>query len=77
VPKPIVTHVTRVIDSPYLTRAEAAAYVRKTVKAFDLWVHRRGVTPDGQDGRVRLYTKVTLDRALQMDLPTWRRRRVG
>ena len=55
-------------SSPYLTRREAAEYVRApSVKAFDQWVKRRGVSCAGRRGRIRLFTKDTLDRVLRHD----------
>ena len=53
-------------DSPYLTRAEAATYVRATPKGFDHWVASRGV-PSVRRGRIRLFKRDTLDRVLQHD----------
>jgi excisionase family DNA binding protein len=52
--------------SPYLTRAEAAAYVRATLDAFDGWVKRRGV-PCVRRGRIRLFKRDVLDRVLAHD----------
>lgn len=64
------------MDSPYLTAAEAAAYVKATsVKAFDHWVRRRGILPDAMRGvRIRLYLPKTLDRVLHHDARPWMRR---
>jgi excisionase family DNA binding protein len=56
-------------DSPYLTRAEAAAYVRATVDAFDWWVKSRGV-PCVRRGRIRLFKRDVLDRVLAHDAVT-------
>lgn len=53
-------------DSPYLTRNEAAAYVRTTVKGFDHWVSSRGV-PSLRRGRIRLFERAVLDRVLKHD----------
>ena len=62
-------------SSPYLTRREAAEYVRSpSVKAFDDWVRRRGVSCAGRRGRIRLFTKDTLDRVLRHDA-LWSTRR--
>ena len=63
-------------SSPYLTRREAAEYVRApSVNAFDKWVRHRGVSCAGRRGQVRLFTKDTLDRVLRHDaLWTTRRR---
>ena len=50
--------------SPYLTAAEAREYVRaSSQKAFDHWVTRHGV-PCVRRGRIRLFRRKTLDRAL-------------
>ena len=53
--------------SPYMTAREAAEYVRKTPKAFDEWVRRRGIPVAGCAGRLRLFTTATLDRVLRLD----------
>lgn len=60
------------MTSPYLTAREAAEYVRKSVKAFDHWVSRRGVSCV-RAGRIRLFTKDTLDRVLRNDALKLRR----
>lgn len=52
-------------ESHYLTAQEAAAYVRKTLKGFDHWVASEGIRCDGRAGRIRLFTRATLDRALK------------
>ncbi len=62
-------------SSPYMTAKEAAEYVRKpSVKAFDDWVRSRGVSCTGRCGRIRLFTKDTLDRVLRHDA-LWSTRR--
>jgi hypothetical protein len=54
------------VTSPYLNSREAAAYVRKSLKGFDHWVATRGV-PYVRAGRIRLFTRDTLDRVLKND----------
>ena len=62
-------------ESPWLTPEQAAAYVGcRTIKAFNTWTERRGVPPDGKRGRLRLFTKATLDRVLRNDARTVLRR---
>lgn len=53
------------MTSPWMTAKEAAGYVRKTPRAFDVWVTRYGVRPDGSTGRIRLYSAAHLDRAVK------------
>lgn len=53
-------------ESPYMRASEAAAYLKKTPKAFNHFVYAHGVKEDGRTGRIRLYTKATLDRLVQM-----------
>ena len=56
------------MTSPYLTAKEAAEYVKApSVKAFNDWVTNRGVSCAGRRGRIRLFTKDTLDRVLRHD----------
>ena len=55
------------MTSPYLTAREAADYVRKTPRGFDRWVERRGVPVAGRAGRIRLFSKDTIDRVLRND----------
>lgn len=64
--------------SPYLTRKEAADYVRATPKAFDHWVHSKGISCVRR-GRIRLFRRETLDNALRNEAMKPRRtlRRVG
>lgn len=51
-----------------MTVKEAAEYVKApSVEAFDQWVRRRGVSCAGRCGRIRLFTKDTLDRVLRHD----------
>lgn len=57
------------MTSPYLTRAEAAEYVRTTLDGFDHWVKSRGV-PCVRRGRIRLFKRDVLDRVLAMDATT-------
>lgn len=52
------------IESPYLTTQQAAAYLGVTYKGFDHFVRRHGV-PCLRYGRHRRFTKQTLDRVLQ------------
>ncbi len=55
------------MTSPYLTAKEAAEYVRAgSLKAFDHWVSRRGVSCVRR-GRIRLFAKDALDRVLRHD----------
>lgn len=62
-------------DSPYLTAAEAAAFVKaRSLKAFDHWVNRRGIDADARRGRIRLYLPRTLQRVLENDAKPWRPR---
>jgi hypothetical protein len=61
------------VASPYLTVHEAAAYCRKSLKAFDAWARRRGLLPDARTGRTRLYKESTLRRVLEQDARPWRR----
>ena len=58
----------------YLTSAEAAAYVRKTLHGFDHWVAKEGI-PCGRAGNIRLYTKDMLDRVIRNGGLRPRRRR--
>ena len=53
-------------STPYLTRDEAAEYVRTTVRGFDHWVASRGV-PSVRRGRIRLFRKDVLDRVMSND----------
>ena len=53
------------INSPYLTVAEAAAYIRSTVQGVYALVKRRKLHPmPGRPGRL-LFTREALDRYLQ------------
>ena len=53
------------ISSPYLTAAEAAAYIRSTIQAIYALVKRRKLHPmPGRPGRL-LFTREALDRYLQ------------
>ena len=56
-----------------LRAGEAAVYCRKSQKAFDAWVTRRGIQPDARTGRIRLYRKATLDRVMTQDAKPWLR----
>lgn len=60
------------MTTPYLTAKDAAAYVCKSVKGFDHWVKRRGV-PCKRAGRIRLFTRDTLDKVLANDARPLRR----
>jgi hypothetical protein len=52
------------VSSPYLTAAEAAAYLRTTVQGIYSLVKRRRVHPmPGRPGRL-LFTREALDRSL-------------
>ena len=52
------------VPSPYLTAAEAAAYIRRTVQAVYALVKRRRLRPlPGSPGRL-LFTRDALDRFL-------------
>lgn len=53
------------IPSPYLTAAEAAAYIRSTIQAIYALVKRRKLRPmPGRPGRL-LFTREALDSYLQ------------
>jgi hypothetical protein len=54
------------MDSPYLTAKQAAAFLHKTVGAFDTWCWRYGVRPDRRCGRIRFYTVASLERVLRV-----------
>jgi excisionase family DNA binding protein len=53
------------VASPYLTAAEAAAYIRSTIQAIYALVKRRRIRPmPGRPGRL-LFTREALDRYLE------------
>ncbi len=63
-------------DSPYLTSAEAAQYLRKTLKGFDHFCAAHGLLPDARAGRVRLYLPSSLEAVVQAMAKRPRRRRI-
>lgn len=50
--------------SGYLNARSAAAYLDMTFCAFDQWARRYGI-PCERRGRIRLYTRATLDRVVK------------
>lgn len=61
-------------DSRWLTAAQAAAYVQKSLKGFNHWVTAEGV-PCGRAGNIRLFEQAMLDRVIRNAGMRPRRRR--
>lgn len=55
----------KVIESPYLNSAQAAAYCNLTLKAFYARVERRKITPLPGSGKENLFTREQCDRMMK------------